>query len=101
MLFDFRRTKLQLYDAIKQLLRRIDVNIQSFLGWCLVINVAILFISTVSLSILAGWASRMHAKMFGLDESFVRQSYFTYLANYKIAVIVFNLAPWLAMNLMG
>ena len=77
------------------------MNIQSFLGWCLVINVAILLFSTVFLSLIGDWASKTHAKMFHLDEAWVRQGYFTYLANYKIAVIVLNLVPWIALNLMG
>lgn len=76
-------------------------TLHNLLGWCLVINVGILFASTVSLSLLRGWASKTHAKMFDLDEVWIRQSYFTYLANFKIAVIMLNLAPWIALNLMN
>ena len=75
--------------------------LREFLGWCLVINVAILFLSTLFLSLFHRRASKIHAKMFELDESWVRQAYFGYLANYKIAVIVLNLVPWIALNLMG
>jgi len=70
-------------------------------GWCLVINGGILLVTTVSLCLLRGWASSTHAKMFGVDEAWIRQSYFTYLANFKIAVIMLNLAPWIALNLMN
>ncbi len=76
-------------------------QVRQLLGLCLLINVAILFLTTVFLGLLGGWASRVHAKMFDLDEAWIRQGYFSYLANYKLAVILLNLAPWLALNLMG
>ena len=75
--------------------------LRAMLGWSLAINVGIMLASTIFLTVLKGWASRLHANMFGLDEAWVRQSYFTYLANYKIAVIVFNLVPWLALYFVG
>ena len=74
-------------------------TLHELLGHCLAINVAILFLTTVFLGLLSGWASRVHAKMFDLDETWVRQGYFSYLANYKLAVIVLNLVPWIALNL--
>lgn len=75
-------------------------TIHELFGWCLIINVGILFLSTVFLGLLGGWASKTHAKIFDLDETWIRQAYFSYLANYKIAVIVFNLVPWIALQLM-
>ena len=39
--------------------------------------------------------------MFGLDQEDVLESYFTYLANFKIAIIVFNLVPYLSLRMMG
>ena len=76
-------------------------TLRELLGWCLLINVGIMFLSTVSLILMRGWVSRLHANMFELDETWVRQGYFSYLANYKIAVIVLNLVPWISLNLMG
>lgn len=74
---------------------------KQFFGWCLVINAVILVLTTVALVVLGGWAAKFHAKMFDLDEKDVRQSYFQYLARLKICVIIFNLAPWLALVLMS
>ena len=76
-------------------------TLRELLGWCLLINIGILLFSTVFMGLLHRWASRLHANIFGLDELQVRQSYFSYLANYKIAVIVLNLVPWISLNLMG
>ena len=77
------------------------MNIQAFLGWCLVLNIGILLLSTVFLGVLGGWASKLHAQIFNIDETWVRQMYFSYLAIYKIMVIVFNLVPWIAVSLLG
>ena len=76
------------------------IQMSHFLGWCLLINCGILFVSTIVLVLGGSWASGMHAKMFQLDETRIRQNYFGYLANFKIAVIVFNLVPWIATKLM-
>ena len=45
--------------------------------------------------------SNIHSKMFGLDSKDVLKAYFHYLANYKIAIIIFNLVPYFALKLMG
>lgn len=78
----------------------IDV-LRDFLASMLLINAGILFLTTVILGLLGNWAIGFHAKVFQLDEHRIRQAYFNYLANYKIAVVVFNLAPWLALQWMG
>ena len=75
--------------------------LREFFGWCLMINLGIMVFSTVFLVLAGSWASNTHAKMFGLEATWIRQAYFTYLANYKIAVIVLNLVPWIALNLIS
>jgi len=74
---------------------------RTFFGWCSVINIGLLAFSTIMLIAMRDFSSRLHAKMFGLDESDALRAYFAYLANYKIAVIVLNIVPWLALVLMG
>ncbi len=76
-------------------------TIREFLGWCTVINFGVMIISLLILLMIRDWASNFHAKMFGLDQAFVKQAYFQYLANYKIAVIAFNLVPYIALRIMG
>ena len=41
-----------------------------------------------------------HGKMFGLSEADLSRQYFQYVANYKIAIVVFNLVPYIALVLM-
>ena len=44
--------------------------------------------------------AKIHAKMFGLNEADLSLLYIQYLGNYKIAVIVLNLVPYIALKLM-
>ena len=76
-------------------------TLRDFFNWCVAINVGIFIVSTVNMVLIGGWASKIHAKMFDVDPTWVRQAYFIFLAHYKIVVIVFVVAPWIALHLMG
>ena len=73
----------------------------SFLGWMLVLNIGLLLFSTIMLSLFKKQVTRVHSKLFNMKKDTLSLEYFHYLANYKLLVIVFNLAPWLALKLMG
>ena len=75
--------------------------VREFLGWCAVINMGLLVLSSVLVIALRRTISGIHRKMFGLDEAAVLQAYFRYLANFKLLVIVFNLVPYIACRIMG
>ncbi len=72
-----------------------------FFGWCTVMHLGLLAISTVSMILGRRPAVRLHARLFDLDEATLSQAYFRYLANYKIATIVFSLVPYLALKIMA
>jgi len=74
---------------------------REFFGWCSVINIGLLMLSSILIIAIRGIASRIHSKMFDLDESDVRRAYFQYLGQYKIAIIVFNIVPYFALKVMG
>lgn len=75
--------------------------VKEFLGWCSVINIGLLMFSAISVVILRTRVSRIHAKMFNLEESYISRAYFQYLAQYKIAIIVFNIVPYIALSIMN
>ena len=76
-------------------------TVRAFLAWCTVINFGLLIIATISLTLMRGFVTRIHASMFGLSEQQVSEQYFQYLAQFKIAVLIFNLAPYLALRIMA
>ena len=76
-------------------------ELTEFFAWLSVINIAILVFSTAMVLILKKTMGSYHAKLFSIDEEEVLESYFDYLANYKTLIIVFNLAPFIALTIMN
>ena len=73
----------------------------TFLGWCAVINIGVLLISTALIYFLQGPVIRIHSKMFGLSPADLPMAYFEYLGNYKIAIYILNIVPYIALKIMA
>ena len=71
------------------------------LGWASVINVCILIIASISVMLLRNAMISLHGKMFGLDSIDLSRAYFQYIAQYKIAIFVFNLVPYIALKIIA
>ncbi len=75
--------------------------IREFVGWCAIINIGLMMFSVIILIAFNGAISRIHAKMFHLDEKYPSCAYFQYLGQYKIAIIVFNIVPYFSLKIMS
>jgi len=76
-------------------------SLRSFLGWCSAINLGMLCVAALALLLLRGPISKLHAGMYGLSEDDLSRAYFQYLAQYKLAIIIFNLVPYIALRIMA
>ena len=76
-------------------------NITAILGWTAVVNIAILMVTSISLVSMRGFITGVHSRMFGLEEKDLGRAYFQYLAQYKIAIIVLNIAPYIALRIVA
>jgi len=76
-------------------------TVTAFFGWTTVINFALLTVTTIAVVTLRGFISGLQARMFGLDPEDLSRDYFRYIAQYKIAIIVFSLVPYIALKLMS
>ena len=74
-------------------------TLTSFLGWCSVINIGVLVFTTIVLTIMREPISSIHSKLFGLNQAELPSAYFQYLGNYKIAVFIFNVVPYIALKI--
>ncbi len=72
-----------------------------FLGWATVINFSILVLAALMLVMMRNSIISIHGKMFSLDSTDLLRAYFQYLAQYKIAIFVLNLAPYIALKIMA
>ena len=75
--------------------------VTEFLGWCALINISLLVLSTIMLTFMRGWIVSFHARTSGVDAAELPKIYFEYLGNYKILIFVFNLVPYLALIVMA
>ncbi len=75
-------------------------TITAFFGWTTVINFVLLTFSSIMIIVTRGSISRIHGRMFGLESVDLSKAYFQYIAQYKIAIIVFSLTPYIALKLM-
>jgi cytochrome c biogenesis factor len=76
-------------------------QLTELLGWASVINVGYLFLATVILMFMRGTVSSIHSKMLDIDEKELSSKYFNFLSNYKIVTLVFMVAPYIALKIMG
>ena len=76
-------------------------QLTELLGWASVINIAYLFLATLILIFMRGTISSIHSKMLDLDEKELSSKYFDFLSIYKIVTLVFIVAPYIALKIMG
>jgi hypothetical protein len=75
--------------------------VTAFFGWTTVINFVLLFVSSIMVITIRGAISRIHGRMFGLEAADLSRAYFQYIAQYKIAIIVLSLTPYIALRIMS
>ncbi len=75
-------------------------TLANFFGWMLIVNAIVLLLTAGAITLLRSWIVGVHSRMTGVDAAALPALYFQYMANYKIAVIVFNLAPYIALRIM-
>ncbi len=76
-------------------------TIRDFLGWSTLIHFGVLLVMTVSFGLLRGKISRLHSRIFGLDEALIPLEFYRFIAYYKMAVLIFSLVPYLALRVMA
>ena len=76
-------------------------QIAQLLGWCAVINIGFLLFTSIVLLALRGSVSKIHSAMTGVSEKEMLGVYVQYISQFKLLIMVFNLAPYIAFRIMG
>ena len=76
-------------------------TLTAFIGWSTVINIAVLLFATIMVWWLRVPITRINTKMFALTDAEVSRAYFQFLAQYKIAIFMFNLVPYIALKIIA
>ncbi|WP_169568304.1 DUF6868 family protein [Sneathiella limimaris] len=76
-------------------------QITEFLGWCSVLNIALLTLAALSIMVLRNPIMSLHHALFGIEKEALPDLYLKYLAAYKILILMTNLVPYIALKLMA
>ena len=72
-----------------------------FLMWCTVFNVALLTISAAICLCASDWLYGIHSKLYSVSRETFNMVCYGFLVAYKIAVLVFNVVPYIALLICG
>ncbi|WP_415244130.1 DUF6868 family protein [Zhongshania sp.] len=69
----------------------------SFLKWCCIINFSCLVFSSLAISMMPGAIYRVHSQLFNLTRQSFNTQVYQFLGIYKVLILIFNFAPFLAL----
>ncbi len=75
-------------------------ELATLLGWCTLLNGALLLMATLFLALWPDMPRRLHSRWFQVGEEQLGIIYFQYLATYKLGILLLNLVPYVALKLM-
>ncbi len=65
------------------------------------LNLGFLTFGSILMMTISDSMARLHRKMYGVSEADLSRIYFQWLAQYKTATFVLNLAPYVALKIMA
>ena len=76
-------------------------TLTTFFGWMTIVNIGIYLISAIAVTVVPGLAYRFNARVFGVEESVVREATLNYLGHFKLAITVLCFTPWLTLKIIA
>ena len=76
-------------------------TLRAFFGWCTILNWAVLLLWFVMLLVGSGFVYRVHGRLFDLDTAQLRAIHYRAMAYYTTGIMLFNLAPYLALRILA
>ena len=76
-------------------------TLTTFLGWCSIINIGVLLFSTLMMIVVRDFAIKLHSSLFGVNAEELPLIYLQYLGNFKVAIIILNIVPYIALKVMA
>jgi len=76
-------------------------SIRAFFMWCTILNLTLLLLSSLICVCAGDWAYRIHSKWFSISRETFNVAIYSFIALYKLLVIVFCLIPYLALLIIG
>ncbi|MDM8544898.1 DUF6868 family protein [Candidatus Venteria ishoeyi] len=74
--------------------------LQTILGWCAILNIAILLWWFLFIVFARDWVYRMHSRWFTLSQEQFNTIHYAGIALFKILVLIFNVMPYLVLRFL-
>jgi len=74
--------------------------IMAVLGWCTLINIALLVWWLLFIVVAHDWTRRLHTKWFNLSPERFDTVHYSLMGVFKMGVIIFNLVPYIALRIV-
>jgi len=75
--------------------------IRSFFLWCTVVNAGLFFLAFLVCTLAGGWVYRMHSRCFPMPRETFNVVLYLLFGLYKLAIMVFNVVPYVALVILG
>ena len=75
--------------------------IAAILGWCLVINYGTLLLWMIFLMSGRLWKYRVHNRWFNISDQEFNAAHYRLMGQFKLNIMIFNLAPYLALRIIA
>ena len=76
-------------------------QIKELFKWMTLINIGILIFSTIMIVLLKSFIAEFHGKLFGIGPDAIASITYGYLGLLKALILVFNLVPYLALEILN
>ena len=76
-------------------------TLTTFLGWCVVLNIGVMLVAVLLVSVAHDAVGKLNAKLFGVSDEEVNVTLFRVIQQYRVAVAVLNVVPYVALRIMG
>ena len=73
--------------------------VQEILGWCSLINVALLLIWFLFIVFAHDWMFRIHTRWFKLSSEKFDAIHYAGMGLFKMTIVIFNVMPYLALRI--
>lgn len=76
-------------------------TLQTFFGWCCVLNTGLLLWWAFFVMFASGFTYRMHTRWFPMPRERFSEIHYALIAQFKLAVFVLNVVPYFALVIMA
>lgn len=78
-----------------------ESTLLEFFKICTLINLVMLVFASLMITFFQDWITSIHHRMTGIEKQKLIQLYLSYIAIYKLLVIVFNITPFIALTFIN